>query len=398
MKTGMLRRIFALAPLAFALSLAACSRKDPPAPPLARVGPDCLFVPKGFGPAGTTQVKVEIVASGLEVPWGIAFLPGGDWLISERPGRVRLFQNGKLAPQPVVTIAATTSGEGGLLGIAASPAFATDHLFYVYVTGGQGEVRENRVVRYRLADDHRSATIDKVVVDHIAGAVYHDGGRLRFGPDGMLYVGTGDARQPDRSQLLASPNGKLLRLTPDGGVPADNPFPNNPAFLTGIRNTQGFDWLDPTTLVVVDHGPSGELERKGHDEVDVAQAGQNLGWPVVFGCETAEGKVAPVLSWEEAVPPGGVAIYTGSKISEWKGSVLVGTLASKHLHRVVLEPGNPRKVKLHEVYLQGDMPNGLGRLREVVMGPDGELYVTTSNCDGRGECPANKDLVARITR
>src|SRR5690606_9712003 len=128
----------------------------------------------------------------------------------------------------------------------------------------------------------------------------------------------------------------------------------------------------------------------------VARRGDNLGWPTLFGCQTREGMQAPILSWREAVPPGGAAFYTGMEIPAWQGSLLIGTLGSRHLHRVVFAKEEPGRLLRHEVYFQGDPPEGLGRLREVIMGPDGHLYVTTSNCDGRGACPAEKDKILRI--
>jgi glucose/arabinose dehydrogenase len=222
--------------------------------------------------------------------------------------------------------------------------------------------------------------------------VLHDGGRLRFGPDGMLYVGTGDARQPDRAQDPDELAGKILRVNTDGEAPADNPLPGKRAFITGIRNTQGFDWFSPTELVVTDHGPSGELPgRTGRDEVNVAKPGDNLGWPTLWGCETREGLVTPRLTWSKAAPPGGAALYTGDRIPGWKGSLLIGVLGARHLQRVVFSADH-QKIESHEVYFE----NELGRLRDVVMGPDGELYATTSNCDGRGDCGADGDKVLRI--
>ncbi len=340
------------------------------------------------------KVRIEEVASGLEVPWGIAFLSRGDILVTERPGRVRLVQNGKLQNTVVASVKVAKSGEGGLLGIAVHPDFAQNRFFYLYYTADKNGSRVNRVERWRLSSDRRKASPDRIIIDDIPAAVYHDGGRLRFGPDGMLYIGTGDGRKPNSSQDINSLAGKILRLTPDGQVPQDNPFPNNPVFVTGIRNTQGFDWLNKSTLWVTDHGPSGELGRTGHDKVSIAKVGDNLGWPVIYGCESRKGMVTPSLSWKQAVPPGGAAIYTGNTILEWKGNLIVGTLGSRHLHRVVFDLANPRRVRLHEVYFQ----NQLGRLREVAMGPDGQLYVTTSNCDGRGECPPQKDKILRITR
>jgi glucose/arabinose dehydrogenase len=137
------------------------------------------------------------------------------------------------------------------------------------------------------------------------------------------------------------------------------------------------------------------LLRTGQDEVDVARPGDDLGWPAVSGCDAKAGTVAPLLTWAEAVPPGGAALYTGTRLEGWRGSLIVGTLKSRHLHRVVLSPDATRVVQ-HEVYFQGDPPTGFGRLRDVVMGPDGELYVTTSNCDGRGHCPKQRDEILRI--
>ncbi|WNG40606.1 PQQ-dependent sugar dehydrogenase [Archangium violaceum] len=356
--------------------------------------PDCILVEDDFGPNGTVPITVDVVAEGLEVPWGIAWLPGGDALVTERPGRIRLLRNGTLQPAPVATVKISSTGESGLLGIAAHPNFTSTRQFYIYVTTDEGGSTRNRVERWTLSEDHATATFERVIFDGIPGAKYHDGGRIRFGPDGMLYVGTGDAREPDNSQSRDTPSGKLLRLTPDGQVPADNPFPGNPAFLLGVRNTQGFDWKDNDTLYFTDHGPSGDTLRRGHDEVSVVRKGDNLGWPTVYSCESAEGFVTPSLTWDDAAPPGGAAIYTGTAIPEWKGSLLIGTLGSSHLHRVVFSQDNPRQVAQHEVYLRDQW----GRLRETIMGPDGHLYVTTSNCDGRGDCEARKDVILRIRR
>jgi glucose/arabinose dehydrogenase len=357
-------------------------------------GGACLLVEDGWGPDGTVSFREEVVAEGLEVPWGIAFLPGGDALVTERPGRVRLLRGGVLQPTAVANVAIADSDEGGLLGIAAHPDFASNRQFYLYVTTEDGGRAQNRVERWTLSEDRASATFDRVIFARIPSATYHDGGRLRFGPDGMLYVGTGDARDPDLSQSAQSPAGKLLRLTPEGEVPSDNPFPGSPVFILGIRNTQGWDWRDANTLYITDHGPSGDTLRRAHDEVNLAKAGDNLGWPEIYSCEAQKGLVTPSLTFEDAAPPGGAAIYTGDAISEWKGSLLVGTLGSRHLHRVVFDEQDPRRVIKHEVYLRDTR----GRLRDVIMGPDGHLYVTTSNCDGRGNCGARKDLILRLLR
>lgn len=347
---------------------------------------NCTLVSDGYGPAGSVPIAVETVVSGLEVPWGIAFLPSGDMLVTERPGRIRLVQNGAIT-RTLATVPIAPGGEGGLLGVALAPDFAESRAFFIYFTAQDG----NRVERWTLAADETSASRERVLLEGIPSAKYHDGGRLRIGPDGMLYIGTGDAREPELSQDRSSLAGKILRLAPDGSVPGDNPFAGSPVYLSGIRNTQGFDWRDDGTLLVTDHGPSGELGRSAHDEVTVANAGDNLGWPTVYRCEHREGMVAPLITFANAVPPGGAAVYRGDGVPAWRGSLLVGSLGAKHLHRVMLTDDG--KLKGHEVYLE----NRHGRLRDVIMGPDGHLYVTTSNCDGRGDCGPDKDHILRIT-
>ena len=156
-------------------------------------------------------------------------------------------------------------------------------------------------------------------------------------------------------------------------------------------------------LVVTDHGPTGELGRRGHDEVNIVRAGDNLGWSAFYGCQSGENHVAPAITWQDALPPGGVAVYTGDSIAEWKGDIIVGVLGfgekGHQLHRIDIDEDDPRVVLSHEVYLKGDSfyPETLGRIRDVLMGPDGHLYVTTSNCDGRGTCPDDGDGVFRIS-
>lgn len=355
------------------------------------IEPGCTFVEEGYGPDGTVPVQGEVVVDGLEVPWGIAFLPDGGMLVTERPGRIRrVTADRKLLPDPVANVPVAAQGEGGLLGIALHPRFADNREFFVYVTVDAPRGVENRVLRFRLEEDGRSATRLGVLLEGIPAARFHNGGRLRTGPDGMLWISTGDAREPALAQRRDSLAGKLLRITAGGEVPPDNPFPDSPVFLLGLRNLQAFDWITDGRLAVADHGPSGEFGLRGRDEVSVASEGDNLGWPVVVACGGNEGMVSPAIAWDRAVPPGGAAFYRGSRIPEWKGALLVGTLRSEHLHLVRFDAeGN---LADHAVYLRGEW----GRLREVITGPDGELYLTTSNCDGRGECPPDGDKVLRI--
>lgn len=360
--------------------------------------PGCMYLTDGYGPEGEVRVKTEIVVDGLEVPWAIAFLPGGDLLVTERPGRIRLVKDymgeARLIEKPVADISTARSSEGGLLGIALHPDFSNNRLFYIYVTVDKGNDPVNQVEQWQLSDDGNSANHIKIIFDNIKASRNHNGGRILFGPDNMLYIGTGDASDPDSSQDPDSPNGKLLRITPDGEIPADNPYPESPVFLSGIRNTQGWDWPDRNDagkIWLSDHGPSGEQLRYGHDEVSIASAGDNLGWPEIYRCESREGMITPAIVWKNAAPPGGAAIYTGSAIPEWKGNLLVTTLGSTHLQRIVVEKD---EVISNETYFLKNH----GRLREIIMSPEGDLFITTSNCDGRGNCPASGDVIYRIIK
>ncbi|MEL6342326.1 MAG: PQQ-dependent sugar dehydrogenase [Myxococcota bacterium] len=360
----------------------------------------CIVDTSGeFGDAGTTTLTVEVVAEGLAIPWGLDWLPDGAMLVTERAGTIRRINaDGQLQAEPVATVPITTGQEGGLLGLALHPEVADNGWIYVYATVGFGATLRNEVQRWVLNDTQTSATFESVVVEEIPALLYHNGGRIRFGPDGHLWIGTGDAGAPELSQDPSSLGGKLLRVTDEGAVPDDNPIAGQAAYLTGVRNTQGFDWRADGTVVITDHGPSGlsvEAGRTDYDEINVVGAGDNLGWPDVYRCDTQEGMITPRKTWGRAMPPGGTAIYTGSSLP-WQGDVLIGVLGFDddvgHLHRISLdEQGN---VTLSETYLRGEA--GYGRLREVVMGPDGHLYVTTSNCDGRGDC-GQGDRILRIS-
>ena len=354
--------------------------------------PDCLEVKTGHGAAGSTPLKVEKLATGLEVPWALVVLPKGDLLITERPGRVRLITKGALVEKPVLEIPVTDTGEAGLLGMALHPEFASNRLVYFYYTFKKTEGTVNRIERYVLARDHRSAKKNQLILDDIPSAEFHDGGRIHFGPAKMLYVGTGDAREPDSAQDLTRLSGKLLRLTAEGGVPIGNLHPGNRVFAYGLRNPQGFTWLNSRLLAVVDHGPSGEFGLRGNDELNWVRSGTNLGWPLIHGCQKKTGMQSPLIAWTQATPPSSVILYTGDVIPDWKGNLLITTLGSEHLQVVRLGPGEPSRVLGHETYL-----STYGRLREIVQAPDGSLLVATSNCDGRGDCPAEKDVILRIT-
>jgi len=357
---------------------------------------ECMVVPEGFGPAGEVEIETDVVASGLETPWAIDWLPGGEMLVTERSGAIlRVTTDGTVVRPAVAEIPVTETSEGGLLGLAVHPEFESNRWFYIYYGGADDT---NQVERWVLAEDNATAVLDKVILSDIPAAQFHSGGRLRFGPDGHLYIGTGDAATLAFPQDLESLSGKILRVTDEGEIPDDNPFPGSPVWVYGVRNTQGLAWTDDGTMITTDHGPSGlphEDGRSGHDELNIVVAGDNLGWPELFACEEGDDVVSPIITWAEALPPAGLAVYTGTEIPEWQGDIVIGVLGFGdigQLHRIRLDDDGA--VAISESYLVG---SGFGRIRDVAMGPDGGLYFTTSNCDGRGAC-GDGDLIVRVGR
>lgn len=410
----------ATAPTASNQEQATVATDAEPAPAMSEAV-SCQLVQGEPGPPGTVELGVEVIVDGLEIPWGLAILPSGDLLVTERPGRLRLIQEGEVIPEPVLEFGISMpdplfeidflGSEGGLLGVLLHPEFDTNRQFYLfYNIDNADDVQIGRMERYVLSDNGRSATFDRVILDNLPAGLHHQGGRMQIGPDGMLYVGVG-AYDPPEAQNPDTVAGKLLRMDLDGNIPADNPDPGSYIFVSGIRNTQGYDWFDDQHIVLVDHGPSGlELGRQdlsGYDEVNVVTAGDNLGWPRIWGCDAQEGLVSPVLAWEDAVPPTGALFYRGHLIPEWTNSFLITTVGlgdiptalgldsrpgGRHLHRVEFDNDDPYTILSHEVYLY----NAYGRLRTIVSDADGWLYVMTSNCDNRGTCPPEGDKILRI--
>lgn len=346
-------------------------------------------------PGGSVPVRVETIATGLEVPWEIAFAPDGRIFLTERPGRVRLIVDGRLLPEPVVVIEEVAAvGEGGLLGLALDPDFATNHRVYVYLTTqAGGGALHNLVLRY-TEHDNRFAD-PTLVIDGIPGASLHDGGRIAFGPDGKLYVTTGDARNPTRAQNLNSLAGKILRLNPDGTVPVDNPFPGSPIWSYGHRNPQGLAWAPDGRLYATEHGPSGDLGLAAHDEVNLIEPGRNYGWPEMAGTllvGTPADYALPVIeSGQETWAPSGAAFVSAGRFPQWQGALLFAGLRSRALWRLELSADGRQAVALEPLFA-----GEFGRLRTVVEAPDGTLYLLTSNRDGRGTSGPEDDRVLRL--
>jgi glucose/arabinose dehydrogenase len=311
------------------------------------------------------------VATGLTTPWGLAFLPDGSALVSERDTALVK----QISPTGSVSEVGEVSGvvpgsEGGLMGLAVAPTFAQDPWLYAYFTAES----DNRVARMRLETGRLGAA--EVIFEGIAKAGIHNGGRIVFGPDGMLYVGTGDASERPTSQDTGSPNGKILRLTPDGGVPADNPFPGSPVWSLGHRNVQGLAFDDAGRLWASEFG------QNTWDELNLVQAGQNYGWPEVEGAAGAPGFIDPVVQWStNDASPSGIALRDGV--------VFMAALRGARLWVVPVPDG---QVQTPEPFFDG----AYGRLRTTAIAPDGSLWLVTSNTDGRGNPRNGDDRILRV--
>ena len=369
----------------------ACGDRDRTERPIvADSAADSSTLPDSANPAFT----VETVAESLLVPWGLAFAPDGRLFVTERPGSIRVIQNGVLQRDPWATLAVAATGEAGLMGIAIPPDFALSRTVYVVATFATPEGLVNRVVRFTERDGRGQDQV--TVLDRIPSARFHAGDAIAFGPDGMLYIATGDAMTPARAQDMKSLGGKILRITPLGGLPPDNPFPGSPVYALGIRNTQGIAWDRETgQMFATDHGPSGfpnETFRRNHDELNAIVAGGNYGWPDDAGVNSSATTAQPLEDWDPTIAPSGLAMYIGTDFPRWRGSLFVGTLKGEHLRRVSVERDSTGWLATsQEVVVQG-----MGRIRAVVMGPVGYIYFTTSNHDGRGTPGPTDDRILRI--
>jgi aldose sugar dehydrogenase len=350
-----------------------------------------------FVPTAAKSFRVETVTEGLEVPWGIEFLPDRSILVTERPGRLRIIRNGKLDPKPIPglpTIAAR--GEGGLMDLALHPNFSQNKWLYLaYTIEGNGGLLQTRISRFRLTDKGLTDKLD--IFPGIPGTAgnTHFGSRLVFGQDGKLYITLGERGEPKRAQDLNNLNGKTLRLNDDGTVPKDNPYIGRSdarpeIFSFGHRNSQGIA-IQPKTGAIfqTEHGPSGYDGRQGGDEVNVVEAGKNYGWPNISYDRQAPGQLPPLLLYQDAIAPSGATFYTGESFPQWQGNFFFTNLRGRMLIRVALDG---IKVLGQEQLLQQQY----GRLRDVKQGPDGFLYVTTSDNDGYGEGRSGGDRIIRL--
>jgi aldose sugar dehydrogenase len=348
-------------------------------------------------PGESVQVGVDTLVTGLDVPWDLAFAADGRTFAAERSGRIRVIEEGRLRPEPWATLDVAQRSEMGLMGLALHPDFAENGYLYVVGTFAAEEGLENRV--YRFTERGERGTEPRMILGGMPAARFHAGAALRFGPDGFLYVSVGDATRPAASQEMSTLAGKILRVDENGGVPADNPFPGTPIFALGLRNPQGLAWHPETgELFASDHGPSGlpqERFRRGRDELNVIIAGGNYGWPEAAGDEGGEAFLRPLVEWTPGIAPAGIDFYTGPS-EAWRGSLFVGGLAGARLVRVVVERSRDRPTGWDAVAQESLFQGEWGRIRVVRMGPDGYLYIATSNRDGRGNPSPADDVLLRL--
>ncbi|PSP54617.1 glucose dehydrogenase [Halobacteriales archaeon QS_1_67_19] len=382
-------------------------------------------------------LEPEVLVENLEIPWDLAFAPTGELFVTERTGRIHVFEGGDVervaAPDAVIDVEAlppepddkgywetwfVEGGEGGMLGVAVHPAYPDAPFVYVYFTAETDDGRENRVVRFDVAADDPAATAETVVEGIPADAV-HNGGRIAFGPENYLWITTGDAGDGDNAQDTSVLAGSVLRVDEDGDPAPGNPDlpgadPDPRIYTYGHRNPQCITWLPDATPIITEHGTD------GLDEVNLLEPGANYGWPDVRRPEEYEGSDVhpPLVSTEESWAPSGGVFYTSERVSEWRNRLVFGSLFGQRVNVVTLSPkgaelapvddeerGRHYDADWHDdayaAAAHWTLTDELGRIRHVKQGPDGHLYAITSNRDGRprgDRFPRRRDdVLVRLT-
>jgi len=332
--------------------------------------------------ANQTNKGIRTIAQNLDVPWAIDIAVDNRIFFTEKPGRLGMIHaNGTLASEPIVNIHTEDIGEAGLMGLALHPNFTQNHLMYVYHTYAKNGGLYNKVLM--LTEKNNKIVNSKIILDGIPASDSNNGGRIKFGPDGKLYVSTGDSETPELAQNTKSLAGKLLRLNDDGTIPDDNPIPESPVYSYGHRDIQGFAWHPITKkLYASEHGPA------GNDEVNIIEPGSNYGWPIeVCNHSTSSAPIrfeTPEYCFNPEIAPSGLTIAASNKLG-YQNDILFTTLRGSHLHHIDLE-----------TRIQDNVLVGYGRLSDIVEAHDGSLYVLTTNRNAIGIGNANDDHILRI--
>lgn len=330
----------------------------------------------------TNTSEVEIIAQGLQAPRSIDISKDGRIFVSEKRGSIRIVDNGTLLTEPVGDIKTENIGDAGLLGLTLHPNFTQNHLFYVYYTYSNSTGLFNKVLM--LKESNNRMIDSKTILDGIPGDDYRDGGRIKFGPDGKLYVSTGDASIPELSQDLDSLAGKILRINEDGTIPQDNPFSNSPVYAYGFRNVQGLAWAPNSgALYSSDQGGA------GNDEINLISPGKNYGWPHEE-CNSSDDEdnryTPPLLCFNPSLEPSGIAFAFSNKLG-YQNHLIVATLKGSHLRDIDFDSGSQNTILV-----------GYGRIIDLVESEDGSIFVLTSNTDGRALPQQGDDKILRLTR
>ncbi len=336
-------------------------------------------IPLPLPTSNSESASVSILAENLDKPRAIA-ISDDRIFVTEKDGFIRVIQDNNLLESPLAVFRSANVFDGGLLGIALHPDFLNNHHIYVFLTYKENGNLWNKILQ--ITESENKLQDAETIFDKIPGSTFTNGGFIKFGPDGKLYVGTGTVSDSSHlPQDLDSLSGKILRLNDDGTIPDDNPFSDSPVYSLGHRNPQGMTWDYDGNMFVAEFGP------EKNDEINLIQAGKNYGWPEQQ-CSGIDKYENAILCYDPSIEPGGILFYSGDKL-DFESSFIMASMRATNLYQLDFEEG---------LSSQKSILSGIGRVRDVVQGPDGSLYVITSNTDGKGFPDRMDDKLLRILK